>query len=76
MFAGNEDMHKNFDEVKFRSDTNTNSRDICACTSAKLMYNVVNTLAPTFLIVSYLFLQVTRTTIKSRPGSKSDQIRT
>ena len=29
------------------------------------MYNVVGTLAPSFLIGSYLFLQVTRTTIKA-----------
>ena len=31
----------------------------------KSMYNVVNTLAPSFLIGSSSFLQVTRTTIKS-----------
>ena len=38
------------------------------------MYNVVNTVAPLFLIVASLFLQVRRTTIKSRPSSKFDQI--
>ena len=36
--------------------------------------NVVNTLAPLFLIGSSSFLQVRRTTIKSRPSSKFDQI--
>ena len=40
----------------------------------KMMYNVVNTLAPLFLIGSSSFLQVRRTTIKSRPSSKFDQI--
>ena len=36
---------------------------ICPCTSEKFMYNVVNTLAPLFLIGSSSFLQVRRTTI-------------
>ena len=40
------------------------------------MYNVVSTLAPRFLIGSSSFLQVTRTTIKSRTSPKCDQIRT
>ena len=40
----------------------------------KKMYNVVNTLAPLFLTVSSSILQVRRTTIKSRPSSKFDQI--
>ena len=38
------------------------------------MYNVVNTLAPSFLIESSSFLQVTRTTKKSRTISKFGQI--
>ena len=66
-------MHESLDELKFRPDTATNSRVICPCASEKLMYNVVNTLAPLFLIGSS-FLQVRRTTIKSRPSSKFDQI--
>ena len=40
------------------------------------MYNVVNTLAPSFLIGSSSFLQVTITTIKSRTISKFGQIQT
>ena len=48
ILAGNEDMHKSLDEFKFRQDTTTNSRVICPCASEKLMYNVVNTLAPLF----------------------------
>ena len=39
------------------------------------MNNVVTTLGPLFLIESSSFLQVTRTTIKSRMGSKFGQIR-
>ena len=47
---------------------------ICPCTSEKLMYNVVNTLAPLCLIESSSFLPVRRTTIKSWTSSKFDQI--
>ena len=68
-------MHENLNELKYRPDTTTNSRVICPCASEKLMYNVVNTLAPSFLIGSYAFLQVTRTTLKSWTSSKVDQIR-
>ena len=39
------------------------------------MYNVVNTLAPSFLIEASSYLQVTRTTIKSRLSSKIGLIR-
>ena len=67
-------MHESLDEFKFQPDTTSNSRVICPCASEKLMYNVVNTLAPSFLIVSSLFLQVTRTTIKSWTSSKFGQI--
>ena len=67
-------MHESLDEFKFWPDTATDSRVICPCVSEKLMYNVVNTLAPLFLIGSSSFLQVRRTTIKSRPSSKFDQI--
>ena len=38
------------------------------------MYNVVSTLAPSFLTGSSSFLQVTRTSITSWMGSKSDKI--
>ena len=67
-------MHESLDEFKFRPDTATNSRVICPCASEKMMYNVVNTLAPLFLIGSSSFLQVRRTTMKSRPSLKFDQI--
>ena len=59
---------------EFRPDTPYDSRVICPCASEKLMYNVVNTLAPLFLIGSSSFLQVRRTTIKSHWRSKCDQI--
>ena len=67
-------MHESLDEFKFRPDSATNSRVICPCASEKFMYNVVNTQAPLFLIGSSSFLQVRRTTIKSRPSSKFDLI--
>ena len=74
ILAGNEDMHESLDEFKFRPDTTTNSRVICHCASEKLMYTVVNTLAPTFSSGSSSFLQVTRKTIMSRTSSKFDHI--
>ena len=67
-------MHERSDEFKFRPDTATNSRVICPCASEKLMYNVVNTPVPLFLIGSSSFLQVRWTTIKSRPSFKFDLI--
>ena len=74
ILAGNEDMHQSLDEFKFQPDTTTDSRVICPCASGKLMYNVVNTLAPSFLIGSSSFLQVTRTTITFRTSLKFGQI--
>ena len=68
-------MHESLEEFKFRPDTTTNSRVIFPCASEKLMYTVVNTLAPLFLIGSSSFLQVTRTTLRSWTSSKFDQIR-
>ena len=50
ILAGNKDMHESLDEFKFRPDTDTNTRVICPCASEKLLYNVVSTLAPSFLI--------------------------
>ena len=40
----------------------------------KSMYNVVSTLAPSILIGSFSFLQVTRTAIKSLMGLKFSKI--
>ena len=68
-------MHKSLDELKFWPDTYPNYRVICPCASERLMYNVVNTLAPTFSIGSSSLLQVTRTTIKTRTNTKFYQIR-
>ena len=66
-------MHQRLDEFKFQPDTTTDSRLICPCASEKLMYKVMNTLAPSFLIGSS-FLQVTGTTITSQTSSKFGQI--
>ena len=59
-------MHESLDEFKFRPDTATDSRIICPYESEKLTYNVVNTLAPLFLIGSSSYLQEMRTSITSR----------
>ena len=67
-------MHESLDEFIFQPLTTTKSRVIRPCASEKLMYNVVNTLAPSFLIGSSSFLQVTRTSFKSWTSSKFDQI--
>ena len=64
-------MHKSLDEFEFRPDTTADSRVICP---EKLLYNVVSTLAPSFLIESSSYLQVTRTSITSRMSSKFGQI--
>ena len=67
-------MLESLDEFKIRPDTDTDTRVICPCTSEKLTYNVVTTLAPSFLIGSSSYLQVTRTSITSRTSSKLGQI--
>ena len=67
-------MHESLDEFKFQPDTDTNNRVICPCASEKLLYNVVSTLAPLFLIGSSSYLQVTRTSITSRTSSNFSQI--
>ena len=74
ILAGNKDMHESLDEFKVRPDTTTDSRVICPCASGKLMYNVVNTLAPLFLIGSSSYLQLTWTDITSWTSSKFGQI--
>ena len=68
------DFNFRLDEFKFRPDTDTNTRFICPCASEKLLYNVVSTLAPSFLIRSSSYLQVTRTSLTSRTSSKFGQI--
>ena len=68
-------MHESLDEFQFRLDTTTDSRVICPWAPEKSMYNVVNTIAPSFLIESSLFLQIRRATIISRTSSNFSQIR-
>ena len=68
-------MHESLDELKFRPDTDTDTRVIYPCASEKLLYNVVSTLASSFLIgFFFTYLQVTRTSITSRTSSKFGQI--
>ena len=70
ILAGNQDMHERLDEFEFRQDPNRNYRVNCPWASEKSIYNVVNTLASSFLSVSSSFLQVTRTIIKPGLSSK------
>ena len=63
-------MHESLDEIKFQQDHAANNRVSCPWASEKSMYNVVNILAPSFLIESSSFLQVTRTAIKPGLSSK------
>ena len=63
-------MHGSLDEFKYRPDTDTNTRVICPCASEKLLYNFVTTLAPSFVIGSSSYLQVTRTSITSREDAE------
>ena len=65
-------MHESLNDFEFRQEPATDYRVSCPCGS---MYNVVNTLAPVFLIESSSFMQVRRTTIISRTSSKFGTIR-
>ena len=67
-------MHQSLDEFKFRPCTDTNTRVICPCAPEKLLYNVVTTVAPSILIGSSSYLQVTRTSITSWTSSKFGKI--
>ena len=64
-------MHESLDEFEFPQDPTTDYEVSCPWASEKSMYNVVNTLAPSFLIEYSSFLQVTRTTIKSGLSSRA-----
>ena len=63
-------MHESLDEFKIRQDPTTDYGVSCPWVSEKSMYN-----APSFLIESSSFLQVTRTTIKSGLSFKLSLIR-
>ena len=63
-------MHESLDEFEFRQDPTTDYRVSCPWVTEKSMYNVVNILAPSFLIESSSFMQVRRPTIISRTSSK------
>ena len=69
IFAGNEDMYKSLNEFEIRPDATTGFH-------GNHSYNGenVSTLAPSFLIVSSSYLQVTRTSITFQKRSKFGQI--
>ena len=61
-----EDNYKSLDEFEFWLDSSMNWGVSCPRVCEKSMYNLVSTLAPSFLIGSSSFLQIRRTTIISR----------
>ena len=75
ILAGNEDMHESLDVFEFWQDPATDYGVSCPWASEKSMYNVVNTLAPSFFIEFSSYLQITRTTIKSGLSFKLSQIK-
>ena len=56
-------MHKNLDEFEFPPNPNTDFRVILPLSAKKSTYYLVAALAPSFLIGSSSFFQVSRTTI-------------
>ena len=68
-------MHESLNEVEFWQDPTTDYGVSCPWASEKSMYNVVNTLAPSFLIESSSFMQIRRITIISQTSSKFSTIR-
>ena len=63
LVAGYEDNYKILDEFEFRRNSTTDFRVSCPLASEKSNNKLVSTLAPSFLIGSSSFLQITRTTI-------------
>ena len=73
ILAGNKDLHLSWDVLEFQPDLTTDYGVTCPWASEKSMYNFVNTLAPSFLLETSSFLQVTKTNIKSQMSSKFSQ---
>ena len=68
-------MHKDLDEFEFLPDPTTDQSDLLL-SAQKSTYYLEATLAPSFLIRSSSFFQVSRTTIQSDQSSnlvRSDQ---
>ena len=75
IFTDNKQMYKNLKEFKSRQIPPLTS-DLSALERLeKSTYYIVATKAPSLLIGSFSFLQVTRTTIKSSMRAKFGQIR-
>ena len=73
ILAGNENIYNISDKFEIWLDRTKDCGVICPCALEKLMYNVVNTLAPLFLIGSSSYWQVMRTSITSRTSLKFGQ---
>ena len=73
IFAGNKHMHKNLNKVEFLPDPTADWSYLPLSTKKSTFY-LVATLAPSFLIGSISFFQVTRTIIKTGQSSNWGQI--
>ena len=73
--ADKKNNYKSLDEFEFCQDPITYNGVSSPCAFLKLMDNFVTTLAPSFLIESSLFFQVSRTTIKAWINAKFGRIR-
>ena len=74
ILAGNENNYKSLDEFEFGQNSAADFGVSCPYASEKTSYNLVSTLAPSFLIGSSSYLQVTRTAIISLTSSNFSQI--
>ena len=74
ILAGNKYNHKSLIEFEFLPDPFTNYWVSCPWAFEKWMYDVVSTLASSFVIGFYTFLDVTRTVIKAWMGLRLGKI--
>ena len=75
ILAGKKGNYKSLDEFEFRQNFAADFGVSFPLASDKTTYNLVSTLAPSFLIGSTSYLQVTRPTVISRTSLNFGQIR-
>ena len=75
ILRSNKDSYNISNEFEFQPDPNLDCRVICPLLCEKSIFCVVDTLAPSFLFGSSLFLEVIGTSVTSRMSSNFDQIR-
>ena len=73
ILVGNEDNYKSLDEFEFGQSSAADFGVSYPSAPEKMSYNLVSTLAPSFLIGSSSYLQITRTSIISQTSSNFSQ---